>query len=67
MLDKSTEIEQKILKLQVKLSQTDYMVIKYVEGAISEANYLNIKNQRQAWRNEINQLETELEMYRTDH
>lgn len=67
MLDILTEIEQKILKLQVKLSQTDYIVIKYVEGAISEADYLKIKSQRQAWRDEINRLEKELETYRTNH
>ena len=54
------EIQYKIDETKAKLSQTDYQAIKYFEGFISEADYAPIKAQRQAWRDEINALETEL-------
>jgi hypothetical protein len=62
-----TEIEIKILNLKNKLVLTDYKAIKYAEGVITLAEYLDTKNQRQAWRDEINRLEKELETYRTNH
>lgn len=55
------EIQYKIDETKAKLSQTDYQAIKYAEGFISETDYAPIKTQRQAWRDEINALETELE------
>ena len=55
------EIQYKIDETKAKLSQTDYQAIKYFEGLISETDYAPIKAQRQAWRDEINALETELE------
>lgn len=55
------EVQRKISEIKAKLSETDYQAIKYVEGFISEADYAQIKAQRQAWRDEINALETELE------
>ena len=54
------EIQYKISEAKTKLSQTDYQAIKYFEGFISEADYAQIKAQRQAWRDEINVLESEL-------
>ena len=54
------EIQYKINEIKAKLSQTDYQAIKYFEGFISEADYAQIKAQRQAWRDEINALEAEL-------
>lgn len=59
MVRKKLEIE--ILNLKNKLVLTDYKAIKYAEGVISEADYLETKNQRQVWRDEINRLEKELE------
>ena len=53
------EIQRKIDGTKAKLSQTDYQAIKYFEGFISEVDYAPIKTQRQAWRDEINALETE--------
>lgn len=47
------EIEQ----LKAHLSATDYKAIKYAEGLISAEEYEPIKNQRQAWRDKINELE----------
>ena len=55
------EVQRKIDETKAKLSQTDYQSIKYFEGFISEADYAPIKAQRQAWRDEINALEAELE------
>lgn len=49
--------EFKIYILKNKLTKTDYQAIKYAEGQISEEEYAPIKAQRQAWRDEINQLE----------
>ena len=54
------EIQRKISEAKAKLSETDYQAIKYAEGFISEADYAQIKAQRQAWRDEINALEAEL-------
>ena len=54
------EVQRKISEIKAKLSQTDYQAIKYAEGFISETDYAPIKAQRQAWRDEINALETEL-------
>ena len=48
----------RINELKKLLSSTDYQAIKYAEGLITEEEYLPIKTQRQAWRNEINELES---------
>lgn len=53
-------INTKIAELKIKLEQTDYQTIKYVEGYITEEQYIPIKEQRQLWRDEINKLESEL-------
>lgn len=59
LIDISKEIENhnKITELKKKLADTDYQAIKYAEGQISEQDYASIKAQRQAWRDEINELE----------
>lgn len=46
-----------IAELKANLSATDYQAIKYAEGLLSESDYAPIKEQRQAWRNRINELE----------
>ena len=58
------EIDEKrsrIVELKGLLSSTDYQAIKYAEGLISKTEYAPIKAQRQAYRDEINQLEQEIE------
>ncbi|MBQ7129026.1 MAG: hypothetical protein IJO19_03455, partial [Clostridia bacterium] len=52
-------VEQQIAGLKQNLADTDYKAIKYAEGLISEQEYAEIKAQRQAWRDEINRLESE--------
>ena len=54
------EIKLKIGELKRNLNKTDYQAIKYAEGLISEEEYAIIKTQRQAWRKEINTLESQL-------
>lgn len=48
---------ERISELKSLLSATDYKAIKYAEGLISEQEYAPIKTQRQAYRDEINELE----------
>lgn len=57
-------MKRRIEELKVNLTQTDYIAIKYAEGVITLSDYLETKNQRQAWRDEINRLEKELETLR---
>lgn len=64
--DNSQEIAKRqkldrIQELKSLLSKTDYKAIKYAEGLISEEEYAPIKTQRQAYRDEINKLEVELD------
>ena len=58
--DRISEINSKIRDLKLKLSNTDYKAIKYAEGFISEDDYKSIKEERQGYRDRINELEQEL-------
>jgi len=50
----------RLAKLKSFLANTDYEVIKFVEGEISPEEFEPIKLQRKAWRAEIKRLEDEL-------
>lgn len=50
---------QRIIELKNKLAATDYYCLKFVDGELTEEEYLPIKVQRQAYRDEINALEKE--------
>lgn len=52
--------EMQIEALKQQLADTDYKAIKYAEGLITEEDYQPIREQRQAWREEINKLEKEV-------
>ena len=54
--DAATEIAE----LKGKLRETDYHAIKYAEGALTIAEYADMREQRQAWRDRINELEVKL-------
>lgn len=54
---KTIEINERIAELKELLSNTDYKAIKYAEGEMTPAEYEPIREQRKAWRNEINKLE----------
>jgi len=58
---KVDEIQLRISELKSLLSETDYRALKYFEGYYTEEEYAPYKAQRQAYRDEINQLEKELE------
>lgn len=47
----------RIIYLKEELGKTDYQAIKFAEGWLTEEEYAPIKAQRQAYREEINQLE----------
>lgn len=54
------EKAKKIGQLKQRLSETDYIAIKYAEGEITISEYSQVKEQRRKWRAEINALETEI-------
>lgn len=49
--------EEKIAKLKMKLASTDYKCLKYVDGALSESEYAEVKAYRAELREQINELE----------
>lgn len=53
-------IEREIRQLKKQLAKTDHQAIKYAEGWISEEEYAPIKANRQAIRDQINELEGKL-------
>lgn len=61
--DKASELTvienaSRIAELKHKLAKTDYAVIKIAEGVATAEEYADVIAQRQAWREEINQLES---------
>lgn len=57
---KKRETKSHIARLKFELHKTDYQAIKHSEGWISEEDYTPIKAERQALRDEINELEKQL-------
>ena len=51
------EIEAEINEYKKLLSDSDYKAIKYAEGILTEEEYAETKQQRQEWREKINELE----------
>ena len=51
------ERNSRIAELKQLLASTDYQAIKHFEGCLTDYEYEPIKTQRQAWRDEINELE----------
>jgi chromosome segregation ATPase len=54
-------VSERIEMLKAELASTDYKAIKYAEGWLTEAEYAPIKAVRQAIRDEINALETQMQ------
>ena len=61
MVDRKRAIESEIAGLKQILTSTDYKALKFAEGQISATDYKETKQQRQALRDKINELEAELE------
>jgi len=57
------EILQKIAHLVSNLKSSDYQAIKFSEGELSEEKFAPVREQRRAWRAEINELQAELKTY----
>lgn len=55
--DQKADNDERIAELKARLESTDYVVLKVVEGAATWDEYPDIRDQRQAWRDEINELE----------
>lgn len=53
----------RIEELKRLLQSTDYKQAKFIDGAFTEAEYADIREQRAAWRNEINQVEESIKTY----
>lgn len=61
VIPEPTEYEKaqaRIIELKQLLASTDYVVLKIAEGVATREDYESVLAQRQAWREEINQLET---------
>lgn len=59
-----TEVDinrKKIADLKELLDSSDYKLCKYLDGDMTEEDYAPIRQQRHAWRVEINRLEAEIE------
>lgn len=48
-----------IAELKQKLADTDYKALKYADGALSSEEYEPIREQRQKWRDKINEIEND--------
>ena len=55
--DEQKAAYKEMATLRKQLANTDYKAIKYAEGLISEEEYAEIKAERAAWRERINELE----------
>lgn len=57
---KSEVIQQEIAELKSQLDATDYKCLKYVDGALTDEEYAEVKEERQSLRDRINELEEQL-------
>ncbi len=53
--------QARIAELKTMLAESDYKAIKYAEGWLTGDEYAATKAQRQAWRDEINELESDVD------
>ena len=49
--------EERIAELKEKLAETDYIACKIAEGVATKEEYAEVIEQRQIWREEINELQ----------
>lgn len=69
LIPEPTPIElksQRISELKGKLASTDYVVAKIAEGVATKEDYSEVLSNRQLWRQEINDLEQEIETLMAD-
>lgn len=51
------ETESRIAYLKAELAETDYLCLKFTDGALSEEKYAPIRQKRAEYRAEINKLQ----------
>lgn len=51
------ETESRIAYLKAELAETDYLCLKFTDGALYEEEYAPIRQQRAEYRAEINKLQ----------
>lgn len=51
------ETEARIEFLRAELAATDYLCLKFVDGALTEEEYAPVREKRAAYRAEINKLQ----------
>lgn len=61
MKDKIIEIDMNIAGLKQILASSDYKALKHADGALTDAEYEETRQERQRLRDEINALEQEKE------
>lgn len=59
MNEKYECINGEICALKSLLADTDYMCLKYAEGAMTDEDFSEVKARRAGWRAKINELESE--------
>lgn len=55
------EMQGEINACKLLLRDSDYQSAKHADGAMTDEEYAEMKAKRQAWRDRINELETELD------
>lgn len=63
-MNEEDKIRMRIIELRTALRNSDYKAIKFAEGEIPMNEYAPVKEQRKAFRAEINALETRLKLLR---
>lgn len=63
--EKYIDYHRQIIDCKHKLYLTDYKAIKFAEGEITEEDYAPIREERRAWRNQINELEQKIAELKT--
>ena len=59
MTEREMYIDIRLMELRDLLKNTDYIACKIAEGSATKEEYAEVIEQRQAWRREVNELETE--------
>lgn len=58
---KREEIQSEINAFKQLLKQTDYKALKHADGAMTDEEYEETRQEREFYRSEVNRLEAELE------
>lgn len=65
-MDKNANKRFAISILKTRLKSSDYKLLKFIEGELTDEEYASTREERRAWRAKINELEAELEAEKAD-